>query len=270
MAAAPLRPMMAGPMEPPRVFMFSTETPNPFSPPGVESWGRCDLYCWDGDLRRGSCDVCGRPGICYPIDICRVCLGPSCGLAILPSIEVPGESGLFTTPRRMFGPGERIAEYFGEPLTSAGLAARYPLPEMPAPYVVQFAHGQAVDAALVRGVGAFANTSADPARLNASIILDPERLELAVIATKPIPPNTEILANYGGRFDLNKQLTPFVAADGCKYRCSWVTDTVEELGEDSEEESSTADETEMSTEPDSDAMDSGWGPAALPDDDPDL
>lgn len=122
--------------------------------------------------------------------------------------------GLFTGPNTTFLRGWPIVPYTGKSCTEADVDARYGK-ESTAPYVVCVTpHSHYIDAALFRSAAAAANGAFNGITANAQLVnsLSVPQARSAIFqryanvpwieATTTIPPNTEIILNYGDEFTL--------------------------------------------------------------------
>ncbi len=138
-------------------------------------------------------------------------------LRVFPSREVPGQLGLFasTTAKpsdgdgdgdgdddMLFDAGDTIVRYFGERKTKAEIDARYG--RRTAPYTVQVGGVRGdkfIDAACVRGAGAYANHHRR--RNNTEFVASGNNV--LMVATKPIYDGDEILVDYGAQYNLRER-----------------------------------------------------------------
>jgi len=131
---------------------------------------------------------------------------------VLASIGIRGQKGLYAYAPGSTGPvfrkGEGIVRYRGERINDRDLERRYQYKDSPhgavmSPYAMELDRDWSIDAALLRGVAAYANSPRGTGvRPNAQLDVDetPRKPQAWLIATKNIYHGQEILTNYGREY----------------------------------------------------------------------
>lgn len=103
----------------------------------------------------------------------------------------------------VFKPGEKIIAYDGELVDRATIDSRYGVHT--APYGIEVSRDRLEDGALHRGIGTLANHPVAPYRSNARFTISERRI--ALVATRTIRHDDEILVNYGRSYRFDEPTT---------------------------------------------------------------
>lgn len=158
----------------------------------------CNLPCnrCTGKTKTGA--QCSR-STCKYLPMCYQHLRIELGLKIAPS-EIPGAGyGLFTTRARRRD--EKIVAYIGEQLSFAESDDRYGAAATH-PYALEHSANKIIDAACVRGAGAFANHK-PMSRANCRFSRGQDG-NVWIVSTKKINPDCELTVSYGPRYKMNQ------------------------------------------------------------------
>lgn len=164
---------------------------------------RCRVQCRQCTARATGGRRCRRR-VAIAGPLCCVHRAKRLGLAVRASPL--GGRGLFAL--RPFQPGATVCEYTGERVDDRTLERRYG--RWTAPYALRPSRGLAIDAACLRGVGSLANHA--PAREANAAYREGPPGRVFIVATRPIPPGTEILVDYGREYRLHEPTRHITAA----------------------------------------------------------
>jgi hypothetical protein len=172
-----------------------------------------NLHCQPCQAITNHGQPCQR-NTCIGIHWCYQHLASIKHLRIQPSTIPNAGKGLYAIHRDLsqnaivFKKGDIIIDYDGEFVTHPNLNQRY-LQENTAPYAITINHTWAEDAALSRGVGAFANQALRATQINAKFSAprpgtNLPRRHTRLVATKNIRNGQEIFIDYGNVYRLHE------------------------------------------------------------------
>jgi len=99
-----------------------------------------------------------------------------------------------------------VVDYLGEVIETAEVNRRYPADALAA-YTLRLSSEYSIDAALLRGVGAYINASRRGARPNVEWKPNPRTRSARFTATKFIAAGTELMVSYGRAYWYDKHAT---------------------------------------------------------------
>src|SRR5947209_1190080 len=138
-------------------------------------------------------------------------------LDIRPS-KIPGAGrGLFTLVDRAVG--DHLVDYVGELIDAAESERRYPGTAL-GPYALRLSKSNTIDAALLRGVGAYINASRRSVRPNVSFTPHPNGRSARFTAKKFIAAGSELTVSYGREYWYDRKATHSTDEDPSEWAAS--------------------------------------------------